>query len=179
MKYCNVLDKEDVKNKTVEALRRAKETDREYGFNFCSADGKVIATYVEGGKKDSVGMDNVCPIGAKVIGALHIHTRPSLSRDAIPSPTDIKKSVVENMDFFCIGTNVNNQGIVRCFGKDDLVSDMVHILRKDRKDKLEKLGIKIEDIDRSIDRSTRLMVGRMTVYKDYLDRHSCQRIFVG
>jgi hypothetical protein len=49
---------------------------------------------------------------------------------------------------------------------------MVGILRKE---KLEKLGIKVEDIDRS----TRLMTGRMTLYKDYLNEHSCQRIFIG
>ena len=172
MKHCNILDKEDIKKKTIEALRKAKETDREYGFNFCSANGKAIATYVEGGEKDSVGIDNVCPREATIIGALHIHTKPSLSKDAIPSPTDIKKSIAENMAFFCIGTNIDGQGIVRCFSKEDLESEMNNILRKT---KLEKLLIKVEDIDRS----TRLITGRMTVYKDYLNEHSCQRIFTG
>jgi hypothetical protein len=172
MKYCNVLDKEDVKNKTVEALRKAKETNREHGFNFCSANGKTVTTYVEGGEKDSVGIKDVCPVGAKIIGALHIHTRSSLSKDAIPSPTDIQKSIVENMTFFCIGTNINGQGIVRCFSKEDLESEMNNILRKA---KLEKLGIKTEDIDKS----TRLMTGRMTIYNHYLNKHSCQRIFTG
>ncbi len=171
MKYCNILDKEDVKNKTIDALRKAKETDREHGFNFCSANGKAITTYVEGGEKDSVGIKDVCPVGAKVMGALHIHTKPSLSRDAIPSPTDIQKSIAENMAFFCIGTNINGQGIVRCFGKEDLESEMNII----KKAKLERLGIKAEDIDKS----SRLITGRMTVYKDYLNKHSCQRIFTG
>jgi hypothetical protein len=172
MKYCDMLDKEDVKKKTVEALRRAKETDREYGFNFCSANGKAVATYVEGGEKDSVGIEGVCPMGARVIGALHIHTKPSLSKDAIPSPTDIKKSIADNMAFFCIGTNIDGQGIVRCFSKEDLESEMTGILRKGQ---LEKLGIQVEDVDRS----TRLITGRMTIYKDYLNKHSCQRIFTG
>lgn len=171
MEHCNILDKEDVKTKTVDALRKAKETDREYGFNFCSANGKAVATHVEGGEKDSVGIGNVCPRGAKIMGALHIHTKPSLSKDAIPSPTDIQKSIVENMAFFCIGTNINDRGIVRCFGKEDLESEMGII----RKKKLENLGIKVEDIDRS----TRLITGRMTVYKDYLNEHSCQRIYTG
>jgi hypothetical protein len=172
MKYCDILDKEDVNKKTVEALRRAKETDREYGFNFCSANGKAVATYVEGGEKDSVGIEGVCPMGARVIGALHIHTRPSLSKDAIPSPTDIQKSIAENMAFFCIGTNINGKGIVRCFSKEDLESEMAGILRKGQ---LEKIGIKVEDIDRS----TRLITGRMTIHKEYLNKHSCQRIFTG
>lgn len=172
MKYCNMLDKEDVKKKTVEALRRAKETNREHGFNFCSANGKAVATYVEGGEKDSVGIKEVCPRGANIIGALHIHTRPSLSKDAIPSPTDIQKSIVENMAFFCIGANIEGQGIVRCFSKEDLESEMNNIHRKT---KLEKLGIKTEDIDKS----SRLITGRMTIYKDYLNKHSCQRTFTG
>lgn len=172
MEHCNILDKEDVKTKTVDALRKAKETDREYGFNFCSANGKAVATHVEGGEKDSVGIGNVCPRGAKIMGALHIHTKPSLSKDAIPSPTDIQKSIVENMAFFCIGTNIDGQGIVRCFSKEDLESEINNILRKTQ---LEKLGLKTEDIDRS----TRLITGRMTVYKDYLNQHSCQRIFTG
>lgn len=171
MEHCNILDKEDVQKKTVEALRRAKETDREHGFNFCSANGKVVATYVEGGEKNSVGIKDICPRGATIIGALHIHTIPSLSKDAIPSPTDIQKSIVENMAFFCIGTNINDRGIVRCFGKEDLESEMGII----RKKKLENLGIKVEDIDRS----TRLITGRMTLYKDYLNKHSCQRTFTG
>jgi hypothetical protein len=169
MEHCNILDKEDVKKQTIEVLRRAKETNREHGFNFCSANGKVVATYIEGGEKDSVGIKNICPVGAKVIGALHIHTRPSLSKDTIPSPTDIQKSIVENMAFFCIGTNINGQGVVRCFNKEDLESEMNNILKKT---KLEKLGLKTEDIDKS----TRLITGRMTMYKDYLNEHSCQRI---
>ncbi len=171
-KYCNILDKEDVKNKTIDALRKAKETKREYGFNFCSANGKTVTTYVEGGEKDSVGIKNICPVGAKVIGALHIHTRPSLSKDAIPSPTDIQKSIVEDMAFFCIGTNIEGHGIVRCFNKEDLKAEMVGIVRKE---KFEKFGIKVEDIDKS----TRLIAGRMTMYKDYLNEHSCQRIYTG
>ena len=170
MKHCNILDKEDVKTKTVETLRRAKETDREHGFNFCSANGKTVVTYVEGGEKDSVGIKDMCPVGARIIGALHIHTRPSLSKDAIPSPTDIQKSIAENMAFFCIGTNIDGRGIVRCFSKEDLESEMIGIFRKE---KLEKL--KTEDIDKS----TRLIAGRMTMYKDYLNKHSCQRIFSG
>lgn len=172
MEHCNILDKEDVQKKTAEALRRAKETDREHGFNFCSANGKAVATHVEGGEKDSVGIDNVCPRGAKIIGALHIHTRTSLGKDAIPSPTDIKKSILENMAFFCIGANIDNRGIVRCFSKEDLESEINNIIRKK---KLEKLGLKTEDIDRS----TRLITGRMTIYKDYLNKHSCQRTFIG
>lgn len=172
MKYCNILDKEDIKKKIIEVLRKAKETGREHGFNFCSANGKTVTTYVEGGEKDSVGIENVCPRGKKMIGAIHIHTKPSLSRDAIPSPTDIKKSIAENMDFFCIGTNIDDQGVVRCFSKEDLESEMTGILMKGQ---LEKLGIKVEDIDRT----TRLITGRMTVYQDYLNRHSCQRTFTG
>lgn len=172
MKCCDILDKEDIKKKTIEVLRRAKETDREHGFNFCSANGKAVTTYIERGEKDSVGIENVCPRGARVIGALHIHTRPSLSKDAIPSPTDIKKSIAENMTFFCIGTNIDGQGIVRCFSKEDLESEITYISRKE---KLEKLRIKVEDIDRS----TRLITGRMTIYKDYLDKLSCQRIYTG
>jgi len=172
MKYCDILDKEDVKKKTIETLRKAKETDREHGFNFCSANGKAVTTYVEGGEKNSVGIDNICPRGAKIIGALHIHTMPSLSKDAIPSPTDIQKSIVENMAFFCVGTNINGKGIVRCFSKEDLESEANNILRKA---KLEKLGLKTENIDRP----TRLITGRMTVYKDYLNEHSCQRIYTG
>ena len=170
MKFCNILDKEDIKSKIKEALVRTKETSKEHGFNFCSANGKALTTYIERGEKDSVGMNNLCPVGARVIGALHIHTRPSLSKDAIPSPTDIKKSIAENMTFFCIGTNIDGQGIVRCFGKEDLESEITHIIRKE---KLEKLGIRVEDIDRS----TRLITGRMTIYKDYLNRHSCQRTY--
>lgn len=172
MEHCNILDKEDVQKKTVDALRRAKETNREHGFNFCSANGKAIATYVEGGEKNSVGIKDICPRGAKIIGALHIHTRPSLSKDAIPSPTDIQKSIVENMAFFCIGANIDNRGIVRCFSKEDLESEINNIIRKK---KLEKLGLKTEDIDMP----TRLITGRMTIYKDYLNKHSCQRTFTG
>lgn len=174
MKHCNILDKEDVKEKTIEALKRAKDTDKEYGFNFCSANGKAMATYVEGGEKDSVGIESICPTKARLIGALHIHTKPSLSKDAIPSPTDIKKSIAENMAFFCIGTNIDGQGIVRCFSKEDLESEMTDILRKGQ---LEKLGMQAQVED--IDRSTRLITGRMTIHKDYLNRHSCQRIFTG
>lgn len=105
------------------------------------------------------------------MGALHIHTRPSLNNDAVPSPTDIKKGITENMTFFCIGTNVNDHGIVRCFSKNDLELEMSNILRKT---KLERLGIEVKDIDKS----SRLITGRMTIYKNYLDRHSCQRSYL-
>lgn len=47
MKYCNILDKGDIKSKIEEALRRTKDTDKEHGFNFCVANGKAMATYVE------------------------------------------------------------------------------------------------------------------------------------
>ena len=170
MDHCNILDKEDIKKKTIEALRKAKETDREYGFNFCSANGKAIATYVEGGEKDSVGIKDMCPTGARIIGALHIHTKPSLSKDAIPSPTDIKKSIADNMAFFCIGTNIDSKGVVRCFSKEDLESEMISFFRNHKLDKL-----KTEDIDRS----TRLITGRMTMHNHYLNQHSCQRIYTG
>ncbi len=173
MKYCNILDKEDIRPKIEESLRRTKETNKEHGFNFCVANETALTTYVEGGEKDSIGIGNRCPKGAKVLGGFHVHTKPSLNKDAVPSPADIKKGISEKMAFFCIGANVNDKGIVRCFGKEDLESEIADNVRRD---KLKKLGLGeiVEDIDRSI----RLITGRMTVYGAYLDKHSCQRIYV-
>lgn len=169
MKYCDILDKENIKKKTIESLRKAKETNREHGFNLCSHNKKIIATYIERGDKDSIGIRDRCPKGARFMGALHIHTRPSLKKDAIPSHTDIKKSIADNMTFFCVGTNIANKGIVRCFNRKDLESEIVRIIREDKSGINE---IKIEDIDKS----TRLIVSNMTMYKEYLDKHSCQKI---
>lgn len=170
MKQCDILDKEE--SKVIEILRRTKETKKEHGFNFCSSNRNMAVTHIEGGEKDSLGIENMCPKGVKVMGAIHIHTRPSLSKDAIPSHTDIKKCIAENMAFFCVGTNVDNRGVVRCFSKEDLETEIIDIIRKDN---LEKFEITVEDVDKS----ARLITGMMTRYKDYLDRHSCQRVYAG
>lgn len=173
MKYCNILDKEDIRPKIEESLRRTKETDKEHGFNFCVTNGTPLTTYVEGGEKDSLGIENRCPKGAKILGGFHVHTKPSFNKDAVPSPTDIKKGISEKMAFFCIGTNVNDKGIVRCFGKEDLESEIADNMRREKLNK-PGLGEIIEDIDRSV----KLVTGRMSVYSAYLDKHSCQRTYI-
>lgn len=171
MKYCNILDKREIKQKIEESLKRTKDTNREQGFNICSANGRAISTHIEGGEKDSVGIASICPKGSGMIGALHVHTRLSSDKGVIPSPTDIKKSIAENISFFCIGANIEDHGMVRCFDKEDLESEMLTFIRKNNDD---KVVMSAKDIDRSV----RLITGRMTVHGDYLDRHSCQKIFM-
>ncbi len=172
MRYCNIIDKEDIKPKVIEALRRTKEANKEHGFNFCVSNGNPMTTYVEEGEKDSLWIGNRCQKGAKIIGGLHIHTKPSLSKDVVPSPTDIKKGIAEKLAFFCIGVNVDNHGIVRCFSRQDLESEMSNIISKA---KFSKVGLR--EMSEEIDKSSKLMTGRMAIYRDYIDKHSCQRIF--
>lgn len=162
-KYCNILDLKEIEQKIDESIRRAKETNKEHGFNFCSKDGRIIATEIEEGDKDSLGIDSKCPTKSEVVGAFHIHTRP-VGKDAIPSPADITKGITdEDINFFCIGASVGDRNIIRCFAKGDLENEM--------KDIFVQLGLK----DKDIEKSSKLISSRMTIKKDYLNRLSCQK----
>ena len=159
-KYCNVLDMKIIEQKIGETIKRAKESNKEHGFNFCSKDGQIIATDIEDGGKDSLKIEDKCPKGSEIIGAFHVHTR-SLKDDAIPSPTDITKGIVdEDITFFCIGASTSDHDIVRCFSKGDLEKEMKDIFTLLTK--------------KDIVRSSKLISSRMTIKKDYLNKLSCQ-----
>ncbi len=162
-KICNILDLKEVEQKIDESIRRARETNKEHGFNFCSENGRIIATNIEEGDKDSLGIDSKCPTNSDIVGAFHIHTR-SVGKDAIPSPADITKGITdEDINFFCVGASVGDRNIIRCFAKGDLENEM--------KDIFVRLGL----TDKDIDRSSKLISSRMTIKKGYLDRLSCQK----
>ena len=160
-KYCNILDMKVIEQKIGEAINRSKESNKEHGFNFCSKDGQIIATDIEDGGKDSLKIEDKCPKGSEMIGAFHVHTR-TLRDDAIPSPTDITKGIVdEDITFFCIGASTREHDIVRCFSKGDLEKEMKDIF--------------MQLTEKDVGKSSKMISSRMTIKKDYLNKLSCQR----
>lgn len=161
-----LLERNDIKDKIIESLKRTKETQREHVFNFCIKNGETIITDIEEGKQHNVGAENKCPIeDAKVVGAFHTHTK-LINNDIMPSPKDVIKSVEEDLVYFCIGANKDGMSIIRCFNKTDLLLEINTILESAKK------PITTENIDRA----AKHIVERMSHDKKYLDRHSCTKL---
>lgn len=160
-----LLEVDAIKDRIIESLKKTKETRREHAFNFCVKNGKTIITETEEGEKLAVDTESKCHIrieDAKAIGGFHTHTRLTNDGDVIPSPADIIKSVEEDLEFFCIGGNKGNIGIIRCFNKENLLLEINTILELMHK----------QVTGENIQRASRLMVGRMLSDKGYLDRLS-------
>jgi len=163
-----LLERSDVKESIIESLKKTKETHREHVFNFCVRDGETIITDTEEGKQHTVGAESKCPTeDAKIVGAFHTHTRLTKDEDVVPSPRDIIKSVEEDLEFFCIGGNKEDIGVVRCFNKNDILLEMNTILE------LMKKPITGENIQRA----SRHIVGRMLSEKSYLNQLSYTRLY--
>lgn len=163
-----LLEMKDVKDKIIESLRKTKEVRKEHAFNFCIDNGEIAATDIEGGKKLSVGTESKCPIkDTKAIGGFHTHTRLTNDGDVVPSPKDIIKSVEDDLEFFCVGGNKGDIGIIRCFDKENLSLEMKNILDNTHKSATGE----------NIQRASRHVVGHMLHKKSYLDQHSYVKLY--
>lgn len=163
-RYDDVLDIKYVKQKIQESIKRSRETNKEYGFDFFIDNGKIVTTDIIEGEKNSLESRNRYSKGIKVVGNFHVHTRLT-DNDVVPSPGDIKKGVTENFDFFCIGASLDDHEIIRCFTKNDLEKEMKEIFQE-----LESGRGK-----EGIDKSSKLIARKMATDKDYLDEHSHKR----
>lgn len=162
-----LLERPDVEDNIIESLKKTKETRREHVFNFCVGNGEINTVDVEQGKEHTVGDVSRCPGDRKVEGAFHTHTRLTKDEDVVPSPRDIIKSVEEDLEFFCIGGNKGDIGIVRCFNKNDLLLEINNILEITKK----------EVTGENISRAARLIVGHMLQERQYLNRLSYTRLY--
>lgn len=162
-----LLERKDVKNMIMESLRRTRGTNKEHMFNFCATKGDMVTTDIEEGEKHTVGDVSRCHGDVRVIGAYHTHTRLTKDGDVVPSPRDIIKSTEEDLEFFCIGGNKGDIGIVRCFNKNDMLLEINTILE------ITKKPMDIENIGRA----ARLMVGHMLQERRYLNQLSYTRLY--
>lgn len=162
-----LLERKDVKDMIIESLRRTKDTNKEHVSNFCMINGDMTTTDIEEGEKHTVGDVSRCQGDVRVIGAYHTHTRLTKDEDVVPSPRDVIKSVEEDLEFFCIGGNKGDIGIVRCFNKNGLLLEINTILE------ITKKPMNIENIGRA----ARLMVGRMLQDRRYLNKLSYTRLY--
>ena len=158
-----LLERKDVKEEIIESLKKTKETRREHVFNFCIRNGEIVPTDIEEGKQHNVDAESKCTTeDSKVIGAFHTHTKLTNNEDVVPSPRDIMKSVGDDLEFFCIGGNIEDRGIIRCFNKNDLLLEINKVLDITKKDVTGE----------NVSRATRHIVGRMLSDIDYLNEHS-------
>lgn len=167
IKIENLLERQDIKDKIIESLRRTKKNNVEYTFNFCSVNNTIQTTEIEEGTKHNVGDICKCPNLVKPIGAFHTHTHLTSNQDIVPSPIDIVKSLEEDLNFFCIGANNDNIGITRCFNSNTLFSEMGSALRE--------AGLDINK--ENIENTSRLMVYNMLQGKSFLNRRSYTRLY--
>lgn len=158
-----LIERKDIKDKIIKSLQRTKEARREHAFNFCIRQEETVITEIEEGEKLAVDTESKCHIeDAKAIGGFHTHTRLTNDGDIVPSPMDIIKSVEDDLEFFCIGGNKGDTGIIRCFNKENLLLEMRTIIESMQK----------QVTGENVQRASRLMVGRMLSDKNYLDRLS-------
>lgn len=163
-----LLERPDVKENIVESLKKTKETRKEHVFNFCIRKEKTVITDIEEGEQHTVGAESKCPLeDAEVIGAFHTHTRLTKDEDVVPSPRDILKSTEDGLEFFCIGGNKGEIGIVRCFNTENLLLEMNEILELTNKPMTGE----------NIQRASRHVVGRMLSEKSYLNQLSYTRLY--
>lgn len=167
IKVEHLLERQDVKDKIIDSLRRTKKNKREYTFNFCQINDTVHTTEIEEGTEHMVGGICTCPNCIKPIGAFHTHTRLTSNQDIVPSPRDIAKSLEEDLNFFCIGANKDNIGITRCFNSKALFSEMVSAL------KVAGLDINKENIEKT----SKLMVYNMLQGKSFINKRSYTRLY--
>ncbi len=163
----HLLERQDVKDKILESLKRTKKNNVEYAFNFCPVNDNIETTEIEEGKEHTIGDVCKCPNCAKPIGAFHTHTRLTSNQDIVPSPRDIIKSIKEDLKFFCIGANKDNIGITRCFNPNALFSEMASALKS------SDLDINKENIEKT----SRLMVYNMLQGKSFINRRSYVRLY--
>lgn len=162
-----LLERNDVKYKIIESIKRTKEINREHVFNFCAINGNVKITELEEGKEHTAEGADECQEYEKMNGAFHTHTKLTKNGDIVPSPRDIIKTVEDDLEFFCIGGNKNGTGIVRCFNKNDMLLEMNAVLE----------GTNKQVTLANISKAAKHVVGRMLSDKDYLDKHSYTKIY--
>lgn len=162
-----LLERQDVKDKIIESLRRTKKNNVEYTFNFCPINDNIQTTEIEEGKEHTVGDVCTCPNCIKPIGAFHTHTHLTSNQDIVPSPRDIIKSLDEDLNFFCIGANKDNIGIVRCFNSKTLFSEIGSALTK--------AGFEINK--ENITKTSKLMVYNMLQGKSFINNRSYTRLY--
>jgi hypothetical protein len=163
----HLLERQDIKDKIIDSLRRTKKNNLEYTFNFCPINDTIQTTEIEEGKEHMVGDVCTCPNCIKPIGAFHTHTHLTSNQDIVPSPRDIIKSLEEELNFFCIGANKDNIGITRCFDSNKLLSEMGQAL------KAAGLDINKENIEKT----SKLMVYNMLQGKSFINRRSYTRLY--
>lgn len=164
-----LFERPDVRQRIQGSLYKSRATNKEYGFNFYFSDGKLITADIVEGDAESISIKDIKskqPRDTKLVGAFHAHTR-STNGDVIPSPSDIKKGLSEDFNFFCVGASLDDHEIVRCFTKGDLEEEMKEIFE----------DLKLEKSKENLEKLSRMIAARMTVDKGYLDEHSHKRIY--
>jgi len=162
-----LLERQDVKDKIIDSLRRTKKNNVEYTFNFCPINDTIQTTEIEEGKEHMVGDICSCPNCIKPIGAFHTHTHLTSNQDIVPSPRDIVKSLEEDLNFFCIGANKDNIGITRCFNSNTLFSEIGSALKAAWLDINKK----------NIEKTSKLMVYNMLQGKSFINKRSYTRLY--
>jgi hypothetical protein len=163
----HLLERQDIKDKIIESLRRTKKNNVEYTFNFCPVNNTIQATEIEEGRKHTVGGICKCPNRVKPVGAFHTHTHLTSNQDIVPSPIDIVKSLEEDLNFFCIGANKDNIGITRCFDPNTLFSEM--------RSNLKAAGLDVNK--ENIEKLSKLMVYNMLQGKSFVNIRSYVRSY--
>lgn len=161
-----LFERSDVRQKIQESLKKSRYTNKEHGFNFYISEGKLIVSDVVEGGKASLDIKDKYKKGAKLVGSFHAHTR-LINKDVVPSPTDINKAMTEDFNFFCVGASLDDHDIIRCFTKGDLEEEMREILQ----------ALDTEKNKDNIDKSSRLIAGKMAADKDYLEGHSSKNVY--
>lgn len=152
------LERKDIEEQVIHALKKTKESGREHGLTFC--EGLKVGNFSDG-SKSSVHTGK-CP-NSKVIGVLHTHTFLTSTEDILPSPSDTINGI--KLKFFCIAGFKENNGIVRCFEGNNIERELHNIIKA-------KKGIVN---DENLQTASRLMIGYMLKEKGYLEKHSFKK----
>jgi hypothetical protein len=167
VKLERLLERQDIKNKIIESLKRTKKNNVEYAFNFCPLNIDIQTTEIEEGQEHTVGKVCRCPNCEKPLGSFHTHTHLTSNQDIVPSPIDIIKSIEEDLDFFCIGANKNDIGMTRCFDSKTLFTEMGMTLKS--------TGHEINK--ENIERISGLMVHNMLLGSSFINKRSYVRLY--
>jgi len=153
-----LLDRDDIKEKIVESLVNTKKIGKEQGFNVYKDKDIVIGEIIEGEK---LSLGNKERSNRKMVGALHTHTILTSTNDILPSQADIAKALKDKLNFFCVGGIKENIGMIRCFNTNNIERE------------LDNIEINISKGDK--ERSVRMMIRRMLIDEDYVDKNSISK----
>lgn len=158
----NLLERKDIEEKIIYALKKTKDSGREQGLTFCMGKGIKVGSTSEG-SQSSVHTGNCS--NSKVIGALHTHTFLASNDDILPSPSDVINGI--KLDFFCVAGISGNTGIVRCFDKKNIERELHNIIKA-------KKGFVN---DENMNMASKVMISYMLKEKNYLEKHSSKKVF--